>query len=390
LPAETDGVAKLAKRLFSGYLLAGGLEPILWPVSHGLALRTERAALILVRVSVIATMFAVLTPAWVVLDVFSFDAPVWQMLAMGRAAAGGLFAFIAWQAAHSSGTAAAYRGLFALFGTPVAFYLFSEFVALEDVNVANTAVAAHIAYADLPFVIAAGLSVFPLAAVESAALALPLVSATLWIAVRHPYGLQSFGIETLFVTGIAAVAGMTQLRFMAAHVEKSTRDGLTGLFSRGFGEQVLALQFAIAARAGAPLSVIFLDLDRFKEVNDRYGHAAGDAVLRGAAQAVLKILRSQDIGVRWGGEEFLIVLPNTDADGAAAMVARLAAGGFAARPGGSPQTVSVGIAERGRDGVPDWGRLARLADERMYQAKQAGRNRVVDCGGAARVLSGAQ
>ncbi|HYD66097.1 GGDEF domain-containing protein, partial [Azospirillum sp.] len=143
------------------------------------------------------------------------------------------------------------------------------------------------------------------------------------------------------------------------------------------GEELLRLQFAHAQRSDQPLSLIFFDLDDFKKVNDRYGHDEGDKVLRGAAEAIRGMLRQSDVLVRWGGEEFLVVMPNTPCEGALKAVERLRGEGFGRRPDGTRQTASVGIAEHTADGPREWEKLVELADHRMYLAKQAGKDRVV-------------
>ena len=176
----------------------------------------------------------------------------------------------------------------------------------------------------------------------------------------------------------AALAALSQTGFIAALTERSARDLLTHLLTREFSVELLEVQFRIAERDDAPLTVVFVDLDKFKTVNDRFGHDAGDRVLQGAAAALLATFRRQEVVVRWGGEEFLVVLPNTDAAGARAAIARLAQHGLGLRPDGVPQTASIGLAERRRDRATDWARLIEVADQRMYMAKQAGRNRWID------------
>jgi hypothetical protein len=125
-------------------------------------------------------------------------------------------------------------------------------------------------------------------------------------------------------------------------------------------------------RHGQFLAVAFLDLDQFKKVNDGWGHDAGDAVLGTAAERMRKCLRSQDALIRWGGEEFLIVLPNTDHDGARRMVARVAEHGLGPRPDGTPQTASIGIAELKHDRMTDSGR-ARGRSRSPNVPRQIGR-----------------
>ena len=132
-------------------------------------------------------------------------------------------------------------------------------------------------------------------------------------------------------------------------------------------------------RHGTPFTVAFIDLDRFKEVNDQHGHDAGDQVLAAAAANIASSLRGTDILLRWGGEEFVVLLPNTPCSKAMVGLERLRVQGFGLRPDGRAQTASIGVAERLADGVDAGPRLIDLADQRMYQAKQAGRNRLVGC-----------
>lgn len=140
---------------------------------------------------------------------------------------------------------------------------------------------------------------------------------------------------------------------------------------------MLRLQFAASQRTDQPLSVVFIDLDRFKTINDGFGHEEGDRVLRGAAMTIRDSLRGADMLARWGGEEFVVVMPNTDVVGAVAAVERLAARGLGPRPDGTAQTCSMGVAEWRGDGVADWQALVDKADQRMYRAKQRGRDQVI-------------
>jgi len=125
-----------------------------------------------------------------------------------------------------------------------------------------------------------------------------------------------------------------------------------------------------------PLSLVFVDLDHFKLVNDRYGHEEGDRVLHNAAEALQKTLRQSDIVVRWGGEEFLVIMPETDGAGAISALKRLRTNGLGLRPDGTPQTASIGLAECLSDNLATYSELIELADHRMYQAKASGRDRV--------------
>lgn len=162
-------------------------------------------------------------------------------------------------------------------------------------------------------------------------------------------------------------------------VEAST-DPLTGLANRRHLDEYLSEQFRISSRYGTPLSVIILDIDHFKRVNDEYGHPAGDQVLRNVAMALAQSVREADLCARYGGEEFVVVLPATPLDGAVDVAERIrttiesntmVAGGKRLNV-----TISGGVNGYRKDGQasPDW--LIKEADMALYDAKRAGRNRI--------------
>jgi diguanylate cyclase (GGDEF)-like protein len=161
--------------------------------------------------------------------------------------------------------------------------------------------------------------------------------------------------------------------------QQATCDALTGLWNRAMILDVLDRQVARARREGGPLSVIMADLDHFKDVNDTYGHVVGDRVLYQAARQLVTALRPYDTVGRYGGEEFLMVLPGCDEARAAALAERLR-WGMAAEPlDGDGQAVNVTLSL----GVAAWDatmtsrEVLQAADAALYQAKAAGRNRVV-------------
>ncbi len=163
--------------------------------------------------------------------------------------------------------------------------------------------------------------------------------------------------------------------------ELSRVDGLTGIANRRHLDEQLRSLCSAAQRHATPIAVALFDLDHFKSVNDRYGHPAGDEALRCAAGVLRQGLRVEDVVGRWGGEEFLAVLPQTDLDGAVAISERLRA-----RLASTPVlldvgadvvvTCSVGCAARERGDGPGAERLVALADEALYRAKSEGRDRV--------------
>lgn len=159
----------------------------------------------------------------------------------------------------------------------------------------------------------------------------------------------------------------------------STTDPLTGLRNRRYLTEMLAVEFLRAQRHRTPLSVVMADIDHFKHVNDRYGHAAGDAVLEGVADVLRRRMRGSDHGGRYGGEEFLLVLASSRLDGARLFAEHLRqeveAKAFSTEAGPVHVTLSLGVATL-RPGHETPGDLVGEADEALYRAKQAGRNRV--------------
>jgi two-component system, cell cycle response regulator len=153
-------------------------------------------------------------------------------------------------------------------------------------------------------------------------------------------------------------------------------DPLTGLANRRGGEKHIANEISRAKRERRPLSCILFDIDRFKQVNDTFGHQAGDQLLRDLSALMRRTVRAYDIIVRWGGEEFLLVLPGVDLTAARLLADRLrVAVEMMDTHGIGPVTVSAGAAEFEND--YDFAATLRTADRRLYQAKAAGRNCVV-------------
>jgi len=162
--------------------------------------------------------------------------------------------------------------------------------------------------------------------------------------------------------------------------ELSRRDPLTGVYNRRFMETELDKEFKRVARYGGKLSVLFLDLDFFKKVNDTYGHQAGDQVLIEVTQRISGIVRTTDFLARYGGEEFAIVLPETDTTGGLIFANRVreviekTPVHFGEHV--IPVTASLGLSEY-YDGVESYEVLLDQSDKALYAAKKQGRNRVV-------------
>jgi diguanylate cyclase (GGDEF)-like protein len=170
-----------------------------------------------------------------------------------------------------------------------------------------------------------------------------------------------------------------QLRDRNALLDQLSRtDALTALYNRRHLDEELDRRHGEARRHHDPLGALLLDIDHFKQVNDVHGHPVGDDVLREVARRIQNELRSEDIAGRWGGEEFLIILPRTDLDGVLRLAERIRLTVSATPVIVGDQriavTISGGCAVGPGESPAD---LLRRADKRLYQAKDAGRNQIV-------------
>ncbi len=157
-------------------------------------------------------------------------------------------------------------------------------------------------------------------------------------------------------------------------------DSLTGLANRRSLEESLRSELARAARFSDSVCVVLADLDDFKQVNDQYGHAAGDEVLKAFAGALRKTVRESDVAGRWGGEEFALVLPGTDADGGARLAERARATIEAREvkmPNGDLCSVTASFGVASFPESHELGEILAAADSALYAAKGQGKNRVV-------------
>jgi diguanylate cyclase (GGDEF)-like protein len=158
--------------------------------------------------------------------------------------------------------------------------------------------------------------------------------------------------------------------------ELSSSDALTGLRNRRVVDERLDEEVGRARRYGTALSVLLIDIDGLKEVNDRKGHRAGDLTIRAAAAAIRSGSRATDLAARWGGDEFMLLAPNTAAAEASQLAERIRLLACETRVPAGSLTVSVGVATC-RDVDKGGEAMVRRADAALYEAKRLGRNRVV-------------
>jgi two-component system, cell cycle response regulator len=185
---------------------------------------------------------------------------------------------------------------------------------------------------------------------------------------------------------LARVASAVEVTALRAELQRrseeldriSRTDHLTDLFNRRHLDETLQAMVASSRRHHFPVSALLVDVDHFKQINDRHGHEAGDLVLQAVARTLAGAVRVEDVLGRWGGEEFLVLAPHTDLDGAAVLAERLRTqvGALVVEtPGGAVHvTISIGGTTATAPGVGA-DAVLRTADEQLYAAKEAGRDR---------------
>lgn len=199
--------------------------------------------------------------------------------------------------------------------------------------------------------------------------------------VQDPFQMAAF--LTAMIFGFCLTMALAVMMFREKQVELlglATKDPLTGLNNRLSLDDMAARHLALARQRNEPLSIMLLDIDHFKPVNDKYGHQVGDKVLCEVARKIDRVIRGSDTAFRFGGEEFLVLLPGANAVQAAQVAERLRAaiGNEPVVVDGSrlSLTASFGVVECRVD-EESWDGSLRRADEALYQAKRAGRNRVM-------------
>jgi diguanylate cyclase (GGDEF)-like protein len=180
---------------------------------------------------------------------------------------------------------------------------------------------------------------------------------------------------------IGMLFNLTDLKMQELELQnQADHDVLTGLLNRRRGEDLAEQQIALMRRQRRPLGVALIDLDDFKQVNDLHGHLAGDQVLQQVAACIDGLTRRSDVLFRWGGEEFVLVCPDTDTEGMKNLAQKICHGiARLALPGELKSlylTASIGISLYPRDGTSLVDLVAR-ADSALYAAKHGGKNQVV-------------
>lgn len=177
------------------------------------------------------------------------------------------------------------------------------------------------------------------------------------------------------ITSNMSSATLVGERVIEEIIELSLRDGLTGLFNHTYFFQQIDLEVRRSVRYGSPVSLVLIDIDDFKAVNDTSGHQEGDRILAAMGATLMHVARDSDICCRYGGEEFAVILPLTDMQEAGEIAERMRTEMAEPLSGGGTVTVSLGVAACGKKTLR-YQDLVERADAALYQAKETGKNRV--------------
>ena len=357
-----------------------------FPSAIAIPTQFRRIAIIQSRINALAWVLAISTPLWSILDALAFPYALWQSILIARLLAGAAFGSFLLIGRVMFRTNVRnlwiiYLQLVIIFAIPTLFYIFCNRPPEDVPNISPLTDAVTHSYYLMPLLILSCIGLFPLTMTEALAVGMPL------LAVYYNFNLSTammrlssdIGMDWVMVMMlvIAVVICMSHLRMLTLLVDHAAYDSLTECLGRRSGEEITRALWFHSVRRKSPFSVAFIDLDNFKLVNDRFGHKAGDSVLAGCAAAIKNCLRKSDFVIRWGGEEFLVIMPDANLENATEVLLRMSQRGFGTCPDGSHQTVSIGIAERLTDNINNESALIQIADKRLYQAKITGRARIV-------------
>jgi diguanylate cyclase (GGDEF)-like protein len=363
-------ILKLANMIINDFLTTA---------NHDDDFKSSRAAQMQGRLQVLAAIYAIFGALWLFIDQRTLSEEMFLSIGFVRILMVAAFIVLAFSRTQRRSLWAVRIRLFLMNLIPTVFFVVCERL-LEN----ESSEIARLVYGYYPFVIVVQLAVFPLTIVEGALLALaPFVGMTYLAIVNGTVtDVTTMGemILAMLLAALAIWAAVSQLRMLMYLYRQATRDPLTGLNNRRLLMDRLAEEEQRAKRTGQPLCLMMMDLDKFKRVNDTYGHHAGDKVLQRFAKIARAAIRATDVIGRYGGEEFVVVLPNTSAEKGLEVAERLRkqVEEDVILLGDGQEisaTVSIGFAEM--TASEDSAVMIERADVAMYSAKETGRNRIV-------------
>lgn len=366
------------------WLRLANLADILSTRGHSRDFNGSRAEYINKRIRVLAFAFCFLALLWVPIDYFTLPTEVFLPILAMRLIYSALYLFLGLWSTKLQSLGRAHIRLFLFLTISLVFYVVT--LAIFGKNMQEQGYLAG--YSFLPFLLAALLAIFPLSIIEATIFSGIIVST--FIAIKYLSG-TLFSFSTfediwllMLLAGIAMWAQLAQLYMLLRLYREATRDTLTGLVNRRVLTKWTEVEMRRAEVDGTPLSVLLFDLDRFKRINDKYGHLTGDAVLQSFAKILEEEVFDSNFLGRYGGEEFLAILPENEIGSAIEMAERIRLACHDVTTKGLEGesvsfTVSVGVSQflPGEDSSS----LLNRVDKCLYQAKALGRDQVVHTDG---------
>lgn len=383
--------ASTTKQQFLRKLKQEYLLDLLRARGHSRHFCQTRVRIISVRIQMIALLSAVMIPAWIVVDAFYLGGDTFVTVAALRIATSvACIGLGLWRRGqHRLRTARVKLALLVLIPSvfQISLHLYFQAVGYPGLPPG---------YHFFPFMIITLGAIFPLTIMEGGVLAVTVTGLHMLTASLRGTFMTHQLFEDIWMLALLALisgwAALAQLNMLLMLYRQAHRDSLTGLANRRSIVAYLEEEKINSQARHAPMSVMLFDLDKFKQVNDRYGHAAGDQVLRQFSDLLVRLSRSEDLVGRYGGEEFLMVLSDTPLERAEKIAWRICEACRALNiriPGDETIsiTTSIGLAQHKED--EDISFTLKRADEALYRAKGDGRNRVVsDCTAERRVGPG--
>ncbi|VAX14467.1 GGDEF domain protein [hydrothermal vent metagenome] len=340
----------------------------------------SRAEYIYMRIRLLAFVFALLALIWIPIDILVIPEDALGSILALRITYSGLFLILSLLTPCPQSLACARLRLNAFVLIPCLFYVGSRFIFNGDSNIESVLVG----YSFLPYLTVVLLAIFPLTLLEGISYA-SLVGIT-FLGSEIYFG-DSLTISTLgdiwlltLLAGVAMWAQLAQLHMLLRLYREASRDTLTGLVNRRVLNKWLSIEITRARQLQHPLSILLFDLDFFKQVNDTYGHLTGDKVLQTFSRLLKRDLVNYNIIGRYGGEEFMAVLPNQDESAAMAIAERIRKNCHTIQTQGSEGrlvsfTVSIGVTGLRDSDTTEI--LVHRVDKGLYSAKMKGRDTVV-------------
>lgn len=377
---ELESMADEPRSGLREWLLRTTLQDMIASHNHSRDFNGSRAEYIYLRVRLLSFVFALLAPLWIPIDLLLLSGASFQQMLLLRLSFSGLFLALGLWTTQPHSLALARLRVALFISIPGLFYIGSRLVLGGEAP--DTGVL--MGYSFLPYLVVSLLALFPFTLIEGLAyaIAIGLVVVGTELLFGTLFTVRAFGEIWLLglLAGIAMWAELAQLHMLLQLYREATRDALTGLVNRAVLTKWLDLEVERARDTQRPLSVLLLDLDMFKRINDTYGHLAGDLVLQVFARLMIRELPGINLIGRYGGEEFLAILPGKGEQQALELANRIRAACHKARVRGPDEqsigfTVSIGVATL--QPQEDTDTLLQRVDKGLYRAKEAGRDLAV-------------